>query len=66
MDKVWVVFRHGDIDCVPTNDDKEHVAGPDCECNPNVEVEGGVLIITHNAYDFREVKEQMSELIGNL
>lgn len=63
-EKLWGNFRHdGDIDVVPVNDDKEHVAGADCGCHPTVEVYGSNLVIIHNAYDFREVKEQMDTLI---
>lgn len=55
--KLWAVFRHGDIDVVPTNDDKEHIAGAKCECHPVVEIHGSYLFVLHNAYDFREVLE---------
>jgi len=63
LDKVWAVFRHGDIDVVPTNDDKEHIAGQDCECNPVAKIEGATVIYVHNAFDFREVAEEMDILI---
>jgi len=66
-EKLWAVFRsENDIDVIPTNDIKEHISGVDCLCNPKVEIEGACLIIIHNSYDFREVKEGMSTLIQDI
>ena len=48
-----------DINVLPVNDLKEHIEGVNCECVPRVEVEGAYLIIVHNAYDHREIIEQI-------
>jgi hypothetical protein len=55
-----------DLDIVPTNDEKEHIPGSGCPCQPKVMVKGANLIIIHNAYDFREVKEGMSTLMQDI
>lgn len=63
-EKPWVVFRHGDIDVVPMNDDLEHIAGAECPCHPRVEVYGASILCVHNAFDYREYFEEANEIIG--
>lgn len=45
----------------PVNDVKPHTfAGTSCECNPNIAIDQfGNHIIIHNAFDFRDFKEQL-------
>lgn len=50
---------NGDIHIIPTNDLHEHTMSADCECKPNVMVEGAVLIYVHNSFDDREFFEQL-------
>jgi hypothetical protein len=49
----------GDINVLPLNDLKEHEESAYCHCNPRVEVVGANLIIIHNAYDHREIIEEI-------
>lgn len=49
------------IHILPVNDKKEHDMSANCPCKPRIEVVGAVLIIIHNAYDHREVIEQIEE-----
>ncbi len=62
-DKRWEVTEHEDfITVVPLNDLRPHDEGSEyCECNPTVDDEGDKKIITHQAYDFREVSEYLNE-----
>lgn len=40
---------------LPIEDDKEHDESSTCDCSPSVKlVEGGDMLIIHNAYDGRE------------
>lgn len=49
-----------DIHVYPIGDKKEHkLDGVDCDCSPKIEVEGANLIIIHNAYDHREITEEI-------
>ncbi len=48
-----------DIHVMPVNDKKEHEMSVSCHCKPRIEVEGAALIIIHNAYDHREIIEQI-------
>jgi hypothetical protein len=52
----------GDVHVYPINDKREHVLeGTNCPCEPTVEVHGAHLVVIHNAFDFREVAEWLSE-----
>lgn len=48
----------------PVNDLEKHFGGYDCPCNPTIEfmTTNGLdyIMITHNAFDFREVKEELN------
>lgn len=45
------------INILPINDIKEHTEDSTCECRPTIEVVNGEIIIIHNSYDGREMKE---------
>lgn len=43
---------------IPLDDLLEHdTDSKDCMCDPEIKVEGGVLIVVHKSYDGREGKE---------
>ena len=46
---------------LPISDLKKHEEATTCECCPNVEFENGEMIIIHNSFDKREIKEQQNE-----
>jgi hypothetical protein len=46
---------------LPVGDLKEHTEDTTCECRPRVIYEDGEMIVIHNAYDHRELKEQLLE-----
>ena len=49
---------------LPTNDIKEHDEESTlCECEPTVQYENGEMIIIHNAFDNREIIEQVEEIL---
>ena len=48
------------INILPVNDLKEHDEHTTCDCKPSVEVVNGVMIVTHNSYDKRELSESKS------
>jgi hypothetical protein len=50
---------------IPINDIKEHdEESTICECNPEVIFENGEMIIIHNAFDGRELEEQINKILG--
>lgn len=48
---------------LPINDLKEHVDDSTCKCNPKVIFENGEMIVIHNSFDGREIREQLIEEI---
>lgn len=50
---------------LPVGDLKEHEEGTACECEPNVILENGDMIIVHNSYDGRELFEEINEYLKN-
>ncbi len=42
------------INIVPVNDLKEHTEESTCDCNPELVIENGEMILVHNAYDNRD------------
>lgn len=44
---------------LPVGDLKKHSEESTCECHPKVIFENGNMIIVHNSYDGRELKEQL-------
>ena len=49
---------------LPVDDLKEHEETIKCFCDPCVQYVDGNTIITHNAFDNREIKEQLIESIS--
>lgn len=45
----------------PVDDIQEHTESITCECSPTVKTENGRLIVVHNAFDGRELIEQMND-----
>lgn len=54
----WGVYEldNGDVAVAPT-DEAHELGNTQCACEPTVEVVGAKLVITHNAFDFRDVAE---------
>lgn len=51
----------------PLNDLKPHMESSICECSPAVEtMQNGDLLIIHNSYDGREMREQYEEAISEI
>lgn len=46
------------IHILPRNDLNEHEELTTCHCCPTVEYENGEMIIIHNSFDRRELKEK--------
>lgn len=65
-DKRWKVTEYDDkVVIVPLNDLREHDEESEtCACEPKIEEVNGMKIITHQAYDFREVCEYLNEKKG--
>lgn len=47
------------IHIIPVNDLKEHEELTTCECCPSVQFENGEMIVVHNSFDGRELKEKL-------
>ena len=48
----------------PINDLKEHnIFSTNCECNPKIEIHNGVMLVIHNAFDQREIIEEVIEIL---
>jgi hypothetical protein len=61
---MWAVGEiiDGYLHVWPLDDKREHVLeGVDCPCEPRTALEGATLIVTHNAFDFRDVAEWLNE-----
>lgn len=58
----WGVYElpNGDVAVAPT-DEVHELGDTQCACEPSVEVVGAVLVIIHNAFDFRDVAEWLEE-----
>lgn len=57
--------ENGDIHVYPLDDLWEHITdGPDCPCDPQIQVEGATLIYVHNAFDHREIVEQAIDIMN--
>ena len=48
-----------DIHVLPVDDIKSHEENTKCHCNPKLEVIGANLLIVHNAFDHREIIEEI-------
>lgn len=49
------------INVVPLNDIEEHVEDTTCWCVPTIEESNGEIIVIHNAFDGRTLKEGRKE-----
>jgi len=44
----------------PVNDLRPHAdSGYDCECQPSVKLEGDSVLVVHNAFDGRDIIEEI-------
>ena len=50
---------------IPINDLKEHEECSTCECSPKSIIENGEMLFVHNAYDNREIIEEVNEILNN-
>lgn len=50
---------------IPLNDLKEHEESSICECSPKLIIENGEMLFVHNAYDNREIIEEVNEILNN-
>lgn len=54
----WQDDRLMDVQVVPLDDLLEHSdEGTECWCDPRIEVEGAGLLVVHNSFDGREIRE---------
>ncbi len=63
----WGIYEldNGDVAVCPVDEQPGHeLDNPECACDPQVEVIGAKLVITHNAFDFRHVAEWLEEQKG--
>ena len=63
MDKKWwinIKKMNNDINILPVGDIRTHVEDATCPCNPRVEIIGANLYIVHNAWDHRELFEEIN------
>jgi hypothetical protein len=51
---------------LPIDDLKPHEEASTCPCHPEVKVEGGDLLVIHNAFDGREGVEWTQEILGHI
>lgn len=47
------------LNILPVNDLKPHIENGKCKCSPAIETVSGTIIITHNAFDCRELIENI-------
>jgi hypothetical protein len=46
---------------IPLNDLEEHVEDSTCKCCPRLIMENGEMILVHNSFDGREIRERLEE-----
>lgn len=63
----WLTLRSltGDIHILPFGEEEAHTPEA-CICNPKIALEGATLIVTHNAFDLREIVDQALELLNGV
>ena len=54
---------YNDFNVLPVGDINPHTESSDCPCNPAVEIIGAKLYIIHNAWDNRELFEEINQAI---
>lgn len=52
------------LNILPINDIELHTESEECRCNPKCETYNGVLIVTHNSFDGRELEEVEANKYG--
>ena len=54
-------MKYGEKICVvPIEDIKDHDDfNPECSCRPTIEIHEGTIVIIHNAWDARELTENI-------
>jgi hypothetical protein len=50
---------------LPRNDCKQHEESSTCDCKPSIVFKDGELVVIHNAYDKRELLEELIQNINN-
>jgi len=55
MNEVWHI--------IPLNDLEEHSETLDCACDPHLEIFDKGTLVIHNAYDNREIGEDLIEAV---
>ena len=50
------------LNILPINDIQQHKEDEHCMCNPATSVHCGVKIVTHNAFDGRDIEEARATL----
>jgi len=58
-------IQTGDRNVIPIDDIDLHIEDHSCSCNPKIEIIGSKLLIVHNAWDNREIFEEIEESIKN-
>lgn len=73
MKKGWALKTYTQNDRIafvvilPVRDIREHwKTDLKCDCIPKVEIENGVLILTHNAFDGREAVEEAALIMQSV
>lgn len=54
----------GDVDILPLGED--HSRGPFCACGPIVTIYGARLVVSHNAFDHREIVEEAVDIMNGV
>lgn len=50
---------------LPLNDLEEHEETTTCKCEPKIEYVDGEMLIIHNAFDQREIIEEVEQILKN-
>lgn len=49
---------------IPINDIRAHTEETTCECEPSIKLVDGDILVIHNAYDNREIIEQVEKILN--
>lgn len=52
------------IHILPIDDTEPHTEETTCKCEPSVEFENGEMIVKHNAFDGREILEELYDVLN--
>ena len=53
------------IHAYPVNDLQEHSDESTCQCNPNVTIQHGEMVVCHNFFDGGEIIGEVNEILKN-